>query len=189
MAFTLTSQTNVGYNANFDTLSITDKIRRGLASGGFQDDAAGKAFGNANGGPAFLLIGQTTAAETGAFTLNLVTATRSVPNPLGSPSLNDPVTLQGVTKALVTGTVFPVRFRVKQLTAGVGNVFWCASTVTGAATPGVANGAAASKIGSSQGATDNVILASGVGSLTVSVVAANAVTTVWTVEVYIEDSL
>lgn len=189
MAFTLTSQTNVGYNANYDSISLTDKVRRGLASGGIQEDAVGKAFGNANGGPAFVFVGQTTAAETGAFTLNLVSSTRSVPNPLGSPSLNDPQTLQGVQKALVTGSVFPIRFRVKQVTAGVGNVFWCSSTVTGAATPGVTNSAVASVIGTKQNAADTVTLSAGVGSLTVNVVAGGAVTTVWTVEAYVEDTI
>jgi hypothetical protein len=185
MAFTITSQTNLAYNEQLEGLSGDDGLRRALSQG-FAGDAAAKA-GHFNAPPQFRLVGQTTAAETGAFTLNLATSTRTVNDPQASPS--NPLTKQlgPLSGILTTGVSRMLRFRVKQVTAGAVNIFWCAAVATGAATPTVTNPATTSVLGTKQNAADIVSLSAAAGSLTVNVVAGGAVTTVWTVDVFTDD--
>lgn len=188
MAFTITSQTNLAYNEQLEGLSADDSLRRALSQG-FAGDAAAKGGVNPfNAPPQFRLIGQTTAAETGAFTLNLAASTRTVNDPQASPS--NPLTKQlgPLAGALTTGVGRSLRCRVKQVTAGVVNIFWVAATFTGGATPTVgANPLTTSKLGTSQNAADTVSLTAAAGSVTVNVVAGGAVTTVWTVDVFTDD--
>jgi hypothetical protein len=177
MAFTITSQTNLAYNERVECVPGDQLARAGLSQGD-QGDLAAKAFG-AWSAPQFKLIGQTTAAETGAFTLNLASSTRSV---------TDQAKQYGpLAGALTSGTVRSLRFRVKQVTGAAANVFWCAATVNGAATPTVTNPATTSVIGTKQNAADIISLSAAAGSVTVNVIAGGAVTTVWTVDVFTDD--
>lgn len=189
MAFTTTNPDLNLYNPNLEGLTKTDLVRRGLASGGFQEDAANKALG----GPQYIFRGQTTAAESGSFALNLVTATRSVPNPLGSPSLNDPLLLQGLAGALTVGVERLVTFKVTSSTAALAKNTWQATVlVQGGATPAVVAGpgsaaASAAPIGLKLQANDGVTLTAGVGSLVVTITSGTAATILWTIEVFVDD--
>lgn len=189
MAFTLPTQVNL-YNPNFEGLTKTDLFRRGLASGGFQEDAANKAFG----GPQYVYTGTTSAAETGTYAFNLVTQTRSVPNPLGSPSLNDPILLQGLALALTAGSSRLVRFRVTStlVSSGAKNTWEASCVVQGAATPVVVPGtgaaaASVAPVGSKLQANDGVNLVAAAGSLVMTITSGTAAAVNWYIEVRTDD--
>ena len=187
MAFTSTSEVNNGYNPDYENLDPSQLARVGL-SGGFQLDAGKKAFGQANrGAPLFTFVGQTTAAESGSFTLNLVTATRSVNDPESSPSNQITKTIGGLAGALTTGTFRTLRLRAKQTVAGAVTCFECLVGLTGAATPVVTAGAASLCFGRKNNAGDDVTLTAAAGSVRVTVTSGAAATVAWQVDVFVDD--
>lgn len=187
MAFTSTSEVNNGYNPDYENVDPGQLGRLGLSSG-FQLDAGKKAFGQANrSAPLFTFIGQTTAAESGSFTLNLVTATRSVLDPESSPSNQITKTIGGLGNALVAGTFRTLRLRCKQTVAGAITCFEVMVGVTGAATPVVTAGAASLGFGRKNNAGDDATLTAAAGSVRVTVTSGAATTVAWQVDVFVDD--
>lgn len=194
MAFTSTSEINL-YNPELEGLQKDDLVRRGLAAaagGGSAQggpDLANKAFG----GPQYIFKGQTTAAESGSFTLNLATATRSLSDPQATPTLPITRTLGPLSGALTTGIGRLVRFRVTSTTgAGAKNVWEATVLVQGGATPTVVAGpgsaaANAAPIGLKLQANDAVTLTAGASSLVCTISSGTAATILWTVEVFAND--
>lgn len=184
MAFTSLTETNNGYNPDYEGVPPDQLLRLGL-SPGFQLDAGRKALGQANGSsPMFTFTGTTTAIENGSFTLNLVTATRSVLDPQSSPTNFITKTIGGLAGALTTGTVRSVTIRAKQTVAGVVTCFWTKALVTGAATPVVAN---AAMYGTKNNASDTCTLVAAAGSIRVNVNSAAASSITWQVDVFVDD--
>lgn len=192
MAFALVSQANLSYNETVEGLSGDDIARRGLSQGN-QADLASKAFQPWRDPQFRHVFTTTTAADTGASTLNMATSTRTVNDPQASPS--NPLTrlLGPLAGILTAGVTRPVRVRVKQLTSATAcQVWWTMFTVLGGATPvvfgPVLTTAASSQLGVKRAVDDQVTLTAAAGSLVVTIThgTGNANIT-WTVDVFMDD--
>lgn len=194
MAFTTVSADVNLYNPDLEGLQKDDLVRRGLsaASGsgsGGGPDLANKAFG----GPQYVFRGQTTAAESGSFALNLATAVRTQNDPAATPTLPLVKTLGPLTGALVTGNGRLVRFRVTSTTAALAKNVWEASVIVqGGATPTVVAGpgsaaASAAPVGLKLQANDAVTLTAAASSLVCTITSGTAATIQWTIEVRVDD--
>jgi hypothetical protein len=192
MAFTITSQTNLAYNERVEGVPGDQLARVGLSQG-FSGDLAAKAFAPWRDPQFRFVCTTTTAADTGSFTLNMFTSTRTVNDPLSSGSLQNTLQLGPLAGLGVAGSVRPLRVRVTQkISATVAHVFWFQVTCIGGATPVVLEPAVASKaqLGTRRAADDDVTFTEGASSLVVTVThgTGNANVT-WTVDVFTDDQL
>lgn len=181
MAFAVVNTTNL-YNANLEGLTKTDLIRRGLASGGFQEDAANKALG----GPQYVVNATTTAADALSVYLSLaVTLTRSVPNPLGSPSLNDQILLAG-PDVISAGLERVIRVEGTQTTAGVKTYFKAVGVFRNAATPTVQTDFTVVE-GAYQGASTLAGTTFAAGTINLVLTGIAATNIAWNLKVFLDD--
>ena len=181
MALAVQSTVNLD-NPTLEGLTQTDLIRRGLASGGFQEDSANKAFN----GPSHIVNFTTTDATPEVFLSLGAAFTRSVPNPLGSASLNDPQVLAGVD-VTTAARARRVVVEIEQSLAGVRNLARLEGVVRNAATPTIQTQLAVVAGALNGASTITLTAAAGVLNLTVTGVAATAYT--WVAKVFLGDLL
>lgn len=193
MAFAVVSQLNLLYSERSEGLPPDQRARLGLAQTASGLDGAAKAFGQWTTPQFSFVATTTTAADTGSFTLNMATSTRSVVDPLSSPTLQSTITLGPLAGILTAGVIRPVRVRVKQFTSNTAaQIWWFQATVLGGATPvvfaPVANTAASSQLGVKRAVDDQVVFTAAAGSLVVTVThgTGNANIT-WTIDVFTDD--
>lgn len=190
MAGALVSQLNQLYTERAEGLPPDQRARLGLAQSASGLDGAAKAFGQWTTPQYVFVFTSTTAADTADSTLNLVTSTRSVVDPLSSPTIQNTIALGPLAGALTAGVIRPFRFRVKQFTSNtVCDVYWVGGTILGGATPVVriANGSA---LGSRRASDDVVSLKAAAGSLVATFTHGTGnVALTWTCELFIDDPL